>query len=47
MGVWQLPEGIDELTGTEAIAFESVRRQLLDLYADKGLVWSFHQWLST
>ncbi len=36
MGVWQLPEGIDELTGTEAIAFESVRRQLLDLYADKG-----------
>ncbi len=36
MGVWQLPEGIDELIGAEAIAFESVRRQLLDLYADKG-----------
>jgi len=36
MSTWQLPEGIDELTGTEALAFESVRRQLLDLYTEKG-----------
>jgi len=36
MSAWQLPEGIDELTGAEALAFEFVRRQLLDLYADKG-----------
>jgi len=36
MSTWQLPEGIDELTGAEALAFESVRRQLLDLYTEKG-----------
>ncbi|SFV76555.1 ATP phosphoribosyltransferase regulatory subunit [hydrothermal vent metagenome] len=36
MSTWQLPEGIDELVGAEALTFESVRRQLLDLYADKG-----------
>lgn len=36
MSEWQLPEGIDELTGAGALAFESVRRQLLDLYIDKG-----------
>ncbi len=36
MSTWQLPEGIDELTGDRALAFESIRRQLLDLYADKG-----------
>jgi len=36
MSTWQLPEGIDELTGDQALAFESVRRQLLDLYTEKG-----------
>ncbi len=36
MSAWQLPEGIDELTGDQALAFESVRRTLIDLYADKG-----------
>ncbi len=36
MGAWQLPEGIDELTNNQALIFESLRRQLLDLYADKG-----------
>ncbi|ABL02286.1 ATP phosphoribosyltransferase regulatory subunit [Candidatus Ruthia magnifica str. Cm (Calyptogena magnifica)] len=36
MGAWQLPEGIDELTDDQALVFESLRRQLLDLYADKG-----------
>jgi len=36
MSTWQLPEGIDELTGDRALAFESIRRQLLDLYADRG-----------
>lgn len=36
MGVWQLPEGIDELTDNQALVFESLRRQLLDLYANKG-----------
>lgn len=36
MNTWQLPEGIDELTGDRALAFERVRRQLIDLYADKG-----------
>ncbi len=36
MSTWQLPEGIDELTGEPALAFESVRRQLLDLYTEKG-----------
>ena len=33
---WQLPEGIDELTGNKAIAFESARRALLDLYQSWG-----------
>ena len=36
MNTWQLPEGIDELTGDRALAFERVRRQLIDLYAEKG-----------
>ncbi|MBA5249420.1 MAG: ATP phosphoribosyltransferase regulatory subunit [Gammaproteobacteria bacterium] len=36
MNAWQLPEGIDELTGDRALAFELVRRQLLDLYQEKG-----------
>lgn len=36
MSTWQLPEGIDELTGDRALAFESIRRQLLDLYVDRG-----------
>ncbi|MDC9714205.1 MAG: ATP phosphoribosyltransferase regulatory subunit [Gammaproteobacteria bacterium] len=36
MNTWQLPEGIDELTGDRALAFESVRRKLIDLYAQKG-----------
>ena len=36
MGAWQLPEGIDELTNNQALVFESLRRQLLDLYANKG-----------
>ncbi len=36
MSTWQLPEGIDELTGDQALAFEAMRRALLDLYADKG-----------
>lgn len=36
MNAWQLPEGIDELTGDRALAFELVRRQLLDLYKEKG-----------
>ena len=36
MSTWQLPEGIDELTGAQALAFESVRRRLLDLYAEQG-----------
>lgn len=36
MNTWQLPEGIDELTGDRALAFECVRRQLIDLYAEKG-----------
>ncbi len=40
MNTWQLPEGIDELTGDQALAFESLRRQLIDLYTSKdyGLV---------
>ena len=33
---WQLPEGIDELTGDQAIAFENIRRDLLDLYQSWG-----------
>jgi len=36
MSNWQLPEGIDELTGNKAIAFESARRALLDLYQSWG-----------
>ena len=36
MSNWQLPEGIDELTGDEAIAFEATRRKLLDLYQSWG-----------
>ncbi|CAC9455054.1 ATP phosphoribosyltransferase regulatory subunit (EC 2.4.2.17) [uncultured Gammaproteobacteria bacterium] len=36
MNTWQLPEGVDELTGDRALAFERVRRQLIDLYTDKG-----------
>jgi len=33
---WQLPEGIDELTGNQAITFEQCRRDLLDLYQSWG-----------
>ena len=33
---WQLPEGIDELTGNQANSFESARRALLDLYQSWG-----------
>ena len=36
MSNWQLPEGIDELTGDQANAFESARRDLLDLYQSWG-----------
>jgi ATP phosphoribosyltransferase regulatory subunit len=36
MNTWQLPEGVDELTGDRALVFERVRRQLIDLYTDKG-----------
>jgi ATP phosphoribosyltransferase regulatory subunit len=36
MNTWQLPEGVDELTDGRALAFERVRRQLIDLYTDKG-----------
>ena len=36
MNIWQLPEGIDELTGEQAITFESNRRLLLDLYQSWG-----------
>lgn len=36
MSTWQLPEGIDELTGDKALAFESLRRSLMDLYIDQG-----------
>lgn len=36
MTTWQLPEGIDELSGTDAAQFESLRRQLIDLYTQKG-----------
>ncbi len=36
MNTWQLPEGIDELTGDQALKFEMLRRSLIDLYADKG-----------
>ena len=36
MSNWQLPEGIDELTGDQAITFEKSRRGLLDLYQSWG-----------
>ena len=36
MSNWQLPEGIDELTGDQANAFENARRDLLDLYQSWG-----------
>ena len=36
MSTWQLPEGIDELTGDKALAFETLRRSLLDLYIGQG-----------
>ena len=36
MSNWQLPEGIDELTGDQAVAFETSRRGLLDLYQGRG-----------
>ena len=36
MSNWQLPEGIDELTGDSAITFEVTRRNLLDLYQSWG-----------
>ena len=36
MSNWQLPEGIDELTGDQANVFESARRDLLDLYQSWG-----------
>lgn len=36
MNAWQLPEGIDELTGDQAMKFELLRRSLIDLYTDKG-----------
>lgn len=36
MGVPNLPEGVDDLSGFEAQNFESNRRKLLDLYAEKG-----------
>lgn len=36
MSNWQLPEGIDELTGEQAFAFEGARRSLLDLYQSWG-----------
>ncbi len=36
MKTWQLPEGIDELSGNQALNFEILRRQLIDLYTEKG-----------
>lgn len=36
MNTWQLPEGIDELTGNQALNFEMLRRELIDLYTNKG-----------
>ncbi len=36
MNTWQLPEGIDELIGDQAIKFELLRRSLIDLYTNKG-----------
>ena len=36
MNKWQLPEGIDELAGSQAASFEIIRRRLLDLYQSWG-----------
>lgn len=36
MNTWQLPEGINELTGDKALSFEMVRRKLIDLYIGEG-----------
>ena len=36
MSNWQLPEGIEELAGSQAAIFESVRRCLLDIYNSWG-----------
>ncbi|CAC9544372.1 ATP phosphoribosyltransferase regulatory subunit [Bathymodiolus heckerae thiotrophic gill symbiont] len=36
MSTWQLPEGIDELSGDQAMKFEMLRRSLIDLYTNKG-----------
>ena len=36
MNNWQLPEGIDELTGEQAVTFEFNRRLLFDLYQSWG-----------
>jgi len=36
MNTWQLPDGIDELTGESALKFEMLRRGLIDLYTEKG-----------
>ncbi|MDB3971995.1 ATP phosphoribosyltransferase regulatory subunit [Candidatus Thioglobus sp.] len=36
MKSWQLPEGIDELSGNQALNFEMLRRQLIDLFTEKG-----------
>ena len=36
MNKWQLPEGIDELAGSQAASFERIRRRLLDLYQSWG-----------
>ena len=36
MSNWQLPEGIEELAGSQATIFESVRRCLLDIYNSWG-----------
>ena len=36
MSNWQLPEGIDELTGQQAAAFEIARRSLIDAYMQAG-----------
>lgn len=36
MSKWQLPEGIEELVGSQAESFEKIRRSLLDLYKSYG-----------
>ena len=36
MSNWQLPEGIEELAGSQAAVFESVRRNLIDTYNSWG-----------